>query len=687
LSHLVVNTVTIGIDDDPRRTARMVLPTAPRLPAERPVNVLDPQFYVDPWDDYRWLRDEAPAYWDPKQRLWAVSRYQDVLDIERTAGRYSSYQGTRPHMDQSADESMINMDDPEHYTQRRLVVPRFTPRSIRGHEEQVRSVTAGILDAVTPLGECEAIEAIASRLPAIMISDLLGYPRELWDRVRFWAEQLMLLGAQTSPDGPPHVTHPGIPPVIREFSEITVGLIKARRDEPRDDLISLWANTPGWSTKHVLDETLLVLDGGAETTRTVIGSMIRELALRPDQRRLLLDRPELLPDAVEEFIRWVSPISNMRRTVTEDHELHGQHLAAGDELLLLYAAANRDPRAFDRPDELDVTRYPVRHLAFGHGTHLCLGTHLARLEIRVCFEELLRRMPDWELADPDEPRILPATFARAYDRIRITFTPSQSLGRPRSPRSSSSSAGTGSTGSTAVPAPYFSPAPHTNGVAMAPQQSLDLGGPAAALADLPDPLQAFRLIDARRDTCVRRDQLLALRKRLAGELLGEPGLVAATLTADFQLTLHGPDHTMALDRAAIVASAARPGRVLTWLELAELAVDYRAGDYGTRDLGAGDHGLIAGHGVMRTAFGTSLTTAPISFFIRLDGALMTAETVFLGVSSETALADGAVLPAREQLRAFLDSRESYYESYQEAPAYAGAPAYPEASSYPEEQWS
>jgi cholest-4-en-3-one 26-monooxygenase len=394
-------------------------------PAVRMVNVLDPQFYVDPGDGYRWLRDEAPAYWDPVQRIWAISRYQDVFDIERAWTRYSSFEGSRPHLDQRADLSMINMDDPEHYTQRRLVFRRFTPRAVRSHEDHVRAVMTEILDAVTPLGQCEAIEAIASRLPAIMIGDLLGYPRDLWERVRHWSEVTMTQGGQTSPDGPPHVTHPDILPVMREFTEVTTELINSRRADPRDDLLSLWATTPGWDAKRVLDETILLLDGGAETTRTVIGSMIRELALQPDQRAILLRRPELLTDAVEEFIRWVSPVLNMRRTVTEDHELHGQRLAAGDQVLLLYGAANRDPRAFSRPDDLDVTRHSIRHLAFGHGTHLCLGTHLARLEIRVAFQELLRRMPDWELTDPAEPRIIPSSFARAYDRINITFTPSR----------------------------------------------------------------------------------------------------------------------------------------------------------------------------------------------------------------------------------------------------------------------
>ena len=394
-------------------------------PIERAVNVLDPDFYVDPWESYRRLRDEAPVFWDPVQQLWVISRYDDVMLVEKDAARFSSYFGSRPHIDQRADRSMINMDDPDHQAQRNLVARRFNPGAIRQHEDHVRTIVTEILDAVTPLGECEAIEAIASRLPAIMIGDLLGYPRELWPRVRHWSEQIMLLAGQTSPDGPPHATPPGIPELIQDFVAVTTEVIDARRAEPRDDLISRWAHTEGWDDAHVLDETLLVLDGGAETTRTVIGTMIRELALQPDQRQVLLDQPELLTTtAVEEFIRWVSPVLNMRRTATGDTELRGVQLHEGDELLLMYAAANRDPRVFDDPERLDVRRPDNRHVAFGFGTHFCLGAWLARLEIRVMFEELLRRMPDWELIDPDEPQVMPATFARAYDRIRIRFTPS-----------------------------------------------------------------------------------------------------------------------------------------------------------------------------------------------------------------------------------------------------------------------
>jgi cytochrome P450 family 142 subfamily A polypeptide 1 len=388
------------------------------------INVLDPEFYVDPWEAFRWLRDEAPVYWDPVQKLWAISRYDDVMAVERDGNRYSSFHGSRPHIDLSSDQSMINLDDPEHQAQRGLVARRFTPRAVRGHEDHIRHVVTDVLDAVLPLGECEAIEAIASRLPAMMVGELLGYPPELWERVRYWSEQVMMLAGQTSADGPPHATHPGIIPVMQEWAEVTLELIRERRADPRDDLISLWAHREGWDDKHVLDETVLILDGGAETTRTVIGSMIRELTLQPEQRQLLIEHPELLSStAVEEFIRWVSPVLNMRRTATVDHEFNGQRISEGDELLLLYPSANRDPRIFTDPDVLDVTRGHNRHVAFGFGTHFCLGAQLARLEIRVMFEEMLRRLPDWELCDPDEAKIIPATFARAYDRIRIRFTP------------------------------------------------------------------------------------------------------------------------------------------------------------------------------------------------------------------------------------------------------------------------
>jgi cytochrome P450 family 142 subfamily A polypeptide 1 len=393
------------------------------------INLLDPRFYVDPYESYRWLRDNAPVFWDPVQRVWGISRYDDVIAIENNPRLYTSVYGSRPRIDQHTDTSMINRDDPEHQDQRRLVARQFTPRAVKQIEDRIRAVVTELIDAVIADGACEAITSLASPLPAIMIGEKLGYPHEMWPKLREWSEVTMYESAQNPPDGSDAPRSPRSEQAIMEFAMATMELIAQRRADPQDDLISTWTTTDvhgePWTDGEIISEALLLLDGGAETTRTVIGAIVRELALRPDQRQLLIDNPAMLGEsAVEEFIRWVTPILNMRRTVTEDHELHGQQLHAGDEILLMYASANRDERAFHDPDVFDVTRGHNRHVAFGIGTHFCLGASLARIEIRVMFEELLRRIPDWRLAPGTEPSILPATFARAYDAVHIEFTPS-----------------------------------------------------------------------------------------------------------------------------------------------------------------------------------------------------------------------------------------------------------------------
>ncbi|MCU1375667.1 MAG: cytochrome, partial [Actinomycetia bacterium] len=331
------------------------------------VTLLDPEFYVDPFDAYRWLRDTSPVHWDPVQRIWGISRHADILTVEKATARYSSLDGSRPHTDQRDDQSMINKDDPDHQRQRMVVARRFTPRAVRDHEAHVRALVTTMIDEVVDRGGCEAVEAIASRLPAMVIGELLGYPPELWPKVRKWSEETMLEAGQTRADGVVPGRSDSMSDTIMEFSMETMGLIARRRADPQDDLISVWCHTEvdgrPWTDAEVLQETILVLDGGAETTRTVIGAIIRELALRPDQRKLLVeDRGLLHTTAVEEFIRWVTPILNMRRTVTEDHELHGQALHAGDEVLLMYASANRDERVFTDPDRFDVTRSHNLHV-------------------------------------------------------------------------------------------------------------------------------------------------------------------------------------------------------------------------------------------------------------------------------------------------------------------------------------
>jgi cytochrome P450 family 142 subfamily A polypeptide 1 len=174
---------------------------------------------------------------------------------------------------------------------------------------------------------------------------------------------------------------------------------------------------------EIVYEALLLLDGGAETTRTVIGTTCLDLIRHPEQMQRLVEDPSIVgATGVEEFIRWVTPILNMRRTCTEAHELRGETINPGDEIVLMYGSANRDERVFDDPDDFDVTRAHNHHVAFGFGTHFCLGASLARLEIRVMFEEILRRMPNMRLADGADPKKVPSAFACAYDAIPIELT-------------------------------------------------------------------------------------------------------------------------------------------------------------------------------------------------------------------------------------------------------------------------
>jgi cytochrome P450 family 142 subfamily A polypeptide 1 len=218
----------------------------------------------------------------------------------------------------------------------------------------------------------------------------------------------------------------GSPEAIGEFVAAFGQLIQDRRDEPRDDLVSAWVHGSvdgqPLDVGEIIQEGLLLLDGGAETTRSVIGQTIWNLARFPDQRQILLANPQVIgTTAVEEFIRYATPILNMRRTVITSHQLHGQALAEGDQVLLMYGAANTDDREFDDPNRFDVTRPRNHHVAFGYGTHFCLGAHLARLELRILFEELLRVLPDIRLVHAADPGFAPGYFTRTLRELWVEF--------------------------------------------------------------------------------------------------------------------------------------------------------------------------------------------------------------------------------------------------------------------------
>jgi len=389
-----------------------------------PLNILDPLLYAgDPYPAYKWLRDEAPAYWDPVNQIWAISRHQDVRAVERDTARYSAARGSRPLIEMSA--SMINRDDPRHQQQRKLVSGRFSPRAVRRHAERIRSLAAELVAGLARKGTAEVVNDLAAPLPAMVIGELIGFDRALWPKCREWSERTMSAAGFRNDDPRQPV---GSPEAITEFAAACYELIETRRARPRDDLVSAWVHGlidgQPLDTPEIIQEALLLLDGGAETTRSVIGQTIWNLARFPRERRIVVADPTIIgATAVEEFIRYATPILNMRRTVATDHELHGQQLRTGDQVLLMYGAANCDDREFDAPDRFDVTRKHNHHVAFGFGTHFCLGANLARLELRILFEELVRLLPGMRLAAGHEPEFAPGYFTRTLKELWVEFSP------------------------------------------------------------------------------------------------------------------------------------------------------------------------------------------------------------------------------------------------------------------------
>jgi len=386
------------------------------------IDLLNGHLYAaDPTPTYQWLRDTAPVYWDDINSIWGISRYADIVAIEADPRTYSNRNAYRPLPPAEHDDvSMIGQDDPRHQSQRRLVARRFTPRSVSGHSERIRQRVTKLIDAFIDDGHCDVVEALAAPLPAMMIAEFLGFGVDRWQEVKRWSEETIPLGG-----GPRYQNDVGITAAFDCYAAC-VELIAQRRVEPLDDLVSVWCHTEVdgrlMTDEEIVAECLLVVDGGAETTRTVIASTAWDLCTFPEQWAALEAEPSLLETgAVEEFIRYTTPILNMARVVTRDHEFRGQALSEGQQVLLMYSSANRDPDVFDRPDEFDVRRSHNHHVSFGFGSHFCLGASLARLELKVVFAELLARITNLELVPAEPPTRIPGAFVRGVERVPITF--------------------------------------------------------------------------------------------------------------------------------------------------------------------------------------------------------------------------------------------------------------------------
>jgi len=399
-------------------------------PTSEAVDLVAGAFWADPHPALTWMRENAPVYWDERGGVWGIARYDDLRHVSRTPEVFSSAGGIRPAV--PGLPMMIDMDDPDHWRRRKLVNRGFTPRQVRDQATKVREVCDTIIDAVCEQGSCDLVWDIAAPLPLIMIGDALGVaPEDRADLMR-WSDDMMraLVGVEDTE------AMLAAASAFEGYHDYALRVIAERRAEARDDLMSVLVHAEVDGDRldedSLVHESLLILIGGDETTRHVISGGMYQMIVNPEQWSDLVADRALIPGAVEEMLRWVSPIKNMARTVTRDVELGGQQFAEGDKLLLLYPSANRDDAVFAEPFRFDMRRRPNEHVAFGFGTHFCLGNSLARLELTTMVDRLAERLPDLRLADSVtaeadlKPR--PANFVSGYERMPVVFTPGNPLG-------------------------------------------------------------------------------------------------------------------------------------------------------------------------------------------------------------------------------------------------------------------
>ena len=379
----------------------------------------------DPFGMYAALRDEDPAHHVEGGDYWVLSRHADVFDAARDTATFSSASGltfTYGEMERLGIDRvppMVMLDPPDHTAFRRLVARGFTPRQVAEIEPAVRSFVIERLDRLRSSGGGDVVAELFKPLPSMVVAHYLGVPQA--DRERFdgWTEAIVAANAL----GDPLAAAEAVGELFAYFGE----LADLRRAEPGDDTISQLVHAdPNATTAdlvQVLGFAFTMVTGGNDTVTGLLGGATELLTRHPVQRARLIERPELIPDAVEELLRLTSPVQGLARTTTRDVELHGRTIPAGRKVLLLYAAANRDPRAFGADaDEFDVGRCPQKILTFSYGAHHCLGAAAARLQGRVVLEELLARMPGFTV-DSDSARYAPGHFVRRFELLPFTAGP------------------------------------------------------------------------------------------------------------------------------------------------------------------------------------------------------------------------------------------------------------------------
>ncbi len=398
-------------------------------------------FFVsgDPHAVWRELRANDPVHWTERHNrrgFWSITKHADAQRVYRDPATFSSQGGIalgfadapdpdQPRMQFGFGQMMITTDPPRHGRMRQMMNRRFTPRALAPLEPHVRAITAEIIDGVIERGRCDLVVEVAAKLPTAVICEMLAVPREDWDLM--FALGNMTLGNQDPEyqiDGSAQKT--GARAQMEIFNYF-MKLIGERRANPGPDLVSALVHGEIDGDRlgdiEVLFNCFLLILGGQETTRNAITGGMNELMRRPDDRERLLRDPSLMGPAIEEILRWTSPITHIMRTATREVEIRGKRIRQGDRVVIWNPSGNRDEEVFSDPYRFDIQRHPNDHIAFGYGEHFCLGANLARVELRIMLDALLRRMPDMAPAGPVER--LRSNLLAGIKHLPVTFTPAK----------------------------------------------------------------------------------------------------------------------------------------------------------------------------------------------------------------------------------------------------------------------